>query len=258
MFIWATDIHLNYFSDEYISNFGKSLGTEYKAEGLIISGDISLGTKLERNLKTLSDAIQIPIYYVLGNHDYWYSSFEEIDSLLDSLSLDSGLIDLNKNSIQINEDTILTGFTGWYDCKFGKIDPEVKMSDWIKIADYKDKDYIKVSQDRSEKYLSFEDKALSFKDKNIKNQIIVTHFPPFEKLIKEKKEAKPFYGSSNAGQTLINVSKHYDKVICLSGHTHNRASYHRKNLSCYVGEACRGKPSLAGIINSNTLEIDLF
>lgn len=258
MFIWATDIHLNYFSDEYISNFGKSLAKDYKAKGLIISGDISLGNKLERNLKTLSDAVQMPIYYVLGNHDYWYSSFAEIDALVDRLSSDSGLIDLNKSIVKINDSTALTGFTGWYDCKFGKINPEVKMSDWIKISDYLDQDYLNVSINRSNKYLDFKDRLSTIKDSGFDNQIIVTHFPPFEKLIKGKKEAKPFYGSSIAGDTLLSIKNQYSKIVCLSGHTHNRATYQVGNLSCYVGEACRGKPSLAGTINEDTLEVKLF
>lgn len=258
MFIWATDIHLNYFTDEYICNFGKALAKEYKAKGLIISGDISLGNKLERNLKTLSSAVQMPIYYVLGNHDYWYSSFSEVDHLTDKLSADNSLIDLNKSLIKINEDTILIGFTGWYDCRFGKINSEISMSDWSKISDYKDQDPISVSQKRSSFYSSFKERALSLQDLGVKNQIIVTHFPPFEKLIKGKKDAKPFYGSSDSGNMLLALGNHYNKLICLSGHTHSKASYHLNNLSCYVGEACRGKPSLAGIIDNDTLEVKLF
>lgn len=257
MIIWATDVHLNYFTDEYITNFGKTLSQSYKASGLIISGDISLGNKLERNIKTLSNAVQMPIYLVLGNHDFWYSSFNKTESLLDDICKDKSIINLNKDFVKINDDTVITGFTGWYDCRFGTIDKDVQMNDWIKIEDFKNQDPIILSQNRSASYLSFKDRSISFKDTGIKNQIIVTHFPPFENLIKEKDDSKPFYGSSDSGKMLLEIKNNFDKVICLSGHTHNRARYNIDNLSCYVGEACRGKPSLAGIIDDD-LSIESF
>lgn len=257
MFLWATDLHLNYFDDKYITNFGKFLSSKYQAKGFIISGDISLGNKLERNLKTLSNAIQMPIYYVLGNHDYWYSSFNEIDKLTKSLN-DNSLINLNLSHLQINSKTILIGFDGWYDCSFGEIDTKIQMTDWVRIKEFQNQDPIKISKKRSASYLSFLDRALSFKNQGITNQIVVTHIPPFEQLIKNKKTAKPFYGSSISGQILSKLSNDFDKIICLSGHTHNKASYQQDNLLCYVGEACRGKPSLAGLLDEKEFTLKLL
>lgn len=256
MFLWATDLHLNYFNEKYIYNFGKSL-SKHKTKGLIISGDISLGNKLERNLKTLSDAIQMSIYYVLGNHDYWYSSFAEIDKLSASLN-DNSLINLNHSHLQIDEKTILIGFDGWYDCSLGSIDSSVQMTDWVRIKEFENQDPIKISKERSQSYKSFLNRSLSFKNQGVTNQIIISHIPPFEQLIKNKKTAKPFYGSSISGQMLTQLSGNFNKIICLSGHTHNRASYQQDNLFCYVGEACRGKPALAGLLDETNLSVQLF
>lgn len=250
MIIWATDLHLNYFDDKFITDFGKQISKLYKADSLIISGDISLGNKLESNLKTLSDAVQMPIYYVLGNHDYWHSSFEEIDNLTKELD-NNNIICLDNNIIEL-DNVIISGFTGWYDCKFGEINPNVRMNDWNRISNFKDKDPYILSEKRSNSYLNFKDKIIPSK-----NQIIVTHFPPFKELIKNKENAIPFYGSEGAGKMLLDIKDNFEKVICLSGHTHNRAAYSIDNIDCYVGEACRGKPNVCGIIYDD-LKVNLF
>lgn len=251
MFLWATDLHLNYFTNEYIDNFGRSL-LKYKSSALIISGDISLGNRLENDLKVLSNAIQIPIYYVLGNHDYWYSSFDKVDELSKKLESDL-IINLNDKCISINKDTALLGFNGWYDCNYGTIDPDIQMSDWVKIEDFKNNDPIKISKERSSKSLEFKNLSNLAKQDGFVNQLIVTHIPPFEELIIDKE--KPFYGSYTSGQILRSLD--LNKIVCLSGHTHNNFFYKEKNMDCYVGEACRGKPDVCGLINEK-LEVSLF
>lgn len=251
MFLWATDLHLNYFSNEYITNFGKSL-SKYNCTSLIISGDISLGNRLENDLKVLSDAIQVPIYYVLGNHDYWYSSFDKIDQLTKTLETNS-IINLNDKYVRINNNTSILGFNGWYDCGYGTIDPNIQMSDWFKIEDFKDKDPIKISKERSNSYLNFKEMSNKAKLNGFVNQLIVTHIPPFKELVIDKDLA--FYSSYNAGLTLRSLD--LNKIVCLSGHTHNSSFYKENNISCYVGEACRGKPDVCGIINEN-LDVNLF
>lgn len=252
MFLWATDLHLNYFEENYIKSFGKNLLKEYNPDSLIISGDISLGNKLESNLKTLSNAIQVPIYYVLGNHDYWYSSFDKVNKIVSDLESNL-IINLNNKIIKINENTAMLGFDGWYDCQYGTINSEIKMNDWIKIEDFKNKDPILFSKQLSEKYLNFKELSLKAKENGFINQLIVTHIPPFKELIIEKE--LPFYGSKVSGDMLLSLD--LNKIVCLSGHTHNKAEYYVNNIKSYVGEACRGKPSVCGKISSN-LDVELF
>lgn len=258
MLLWATDLHLNYFSDEYIINFAKSIKEQYKsASGLIISGDISIGTRLEKDLKNLLYGIQLPIYYVLGNHDYWYLSFNEIDKICSNLDKYNGLFNLNKCVIDIGDDKIISGFNGWYDCRLGSINNDYFMNDWVKILDFANKNPIEISQNRS--FLSFGFKERILKNDYInKNIIVVTHFPPFKTLIKNKNDIKCYYGSSDSGLILNDLKPFFKKIICLCGHTHSKAKLIKDNLYCYVGEACRGKPSISGFVDTNKFTTSFF
>lgn len=250
MILWATDLHLNYFSDDFIKNFALSTRKKFiNPKGLIISGDISLGNKLERQLNVLSDTLQIPIYFVLGNHDYWYSSFQEIDLLINKICQNSNIICLDNSSIIINDVEII-GFTGWYDCQFGEIDLSINMNDWVRIEEFKkSNNYLNISIERSKKFLLME-RFIKNKHK-INKQIIVTHFPPFESLIKNKGKAKPFYGCKSSGEMIVKIAEHYSNIIVLSGHTHNKAHIKINNINAYVGEACRGKPEICGYFDDN-------
>lgn len=250
MFLWATDLHLNYFSNDYINNFGKSL-KKYNAKALIVSGDISLGNRFKNDIQVLSESIGIPIYYVLGNHDYWYSSISEINLISKELQ-SNNIYNLNYNIVEINNSTALLGFDGWYDCNY-LIDPEYKMSDWHKIKDFKDKDPIQYSIELSKSFYYFKDVSLKAKEIGYVNQLIVTHVPPYKELIIEKPFS--FYCSSFSGEMLNSLE--LNKIVCLSGHTHNRSSYIKNNIKTYVGEACRGKPSVCGLIDED-LNVNLI
>ena len=68
---WLTDIHLNFVEDEVREKFYQEI-IKTKPEGLLISGDIAEAPSISEILIEMSQKINKPIYFVLGNHDYYY------------------------------------------------------------------------------------------------------------------------------------------------------------------------------------------
>jgi len=54
-------------------------------DALLIGGDIGEATNVEFYLRFLADNIEVPIYFVLGNHDYYWGSIDDVRSRISSL-----------------------------------------------------------------------------------------------------------------------------------------------------------------------------
>src|SRR5687768_3888091 len=70
---WATDIHLDFLDDDGVRRFAAELAAP-RADALILSGDLSHAEVLEHHLRLLAQGVPGPIYFVLGNHDYYGSA----------------------------------------------------------------------------------------------------------------------------------------------------------------------------------------
>ena len=113
-YLWAADIHLD-TAKTTASELGKSWISKYpNAKALFLTGDIGKADSIELYLKQLRQSLKIPIYFVLGNHDYWGSSFHCVDSI----KWEDGLYFLNNESPIKIDDYYLIGNGCWYDCGY--------------------------------------------------------------------------------------------------------------------------------------------
>ena len=71
-FGWATDIHLDFLGDDNkrLIEFAEGLVRE-SPTGLFLTGDLSVTQKLVYHLSAIERVVQRPIYFVLGNHDFY-------------------------------------------------------------------------------------------------------------------------------------------------------------------------------------------
>lgn len=76
---WATDVHLDYIRSEDVDAFalqlyadpGITVDTRAPLGAAVITGDISNNLSLQRHLRRLGELSEVPIFFVLGNHDFW-------------------------------------------------------------------------------------------------------------------------------------------------------------------------------------------
>jgi hypothetical protein len=70
---WLTDIHLNFLDHNEVEGFIRTVA-EMPCDGILLSGDIGEAPNLVSLLNKLSIAFAGPIYFVLGNHDFYRGS----------------------------------------------------------------------------------------------------------------------------------------------------------------------------------------
>lgn len=271
---WFTDIHL-----DCVDNLRDTI-TRLKLEAksseiVVITGDISVGTSVVQHLKQLENALNKPIYFVMGNHDYYFSNILETRKKVTeacrhySFAKYLGSIPY----IKLNNSTALIGSDGWYDGINGNVDDsEIIMNDWIKIADFSpavrptvmgkslDKGIIlQIARAICKASVAHVFKGIKSTVDNFDHLIIATHFPPFvESYRKEKFESIdselviPWYTSRMMGEMLLSAAKTYPNTqfTVLSGHTHGHFTGDiLPNLHAKVGKSQYGAPQIAGHVD---------
>ena len=79
---WTSDLHLVFLRPSATGAGGLLSWLEGLArepfDALAISGDISEAPSLREHLGLLESYVRRPIYFVLGNHDFYRGSFEQV------------------------------------------------------------------------------------------------------------------------------------------------------------------------------------
>lgn len=265
-FAWATDVHLDFVSDDSAVAFGRSL-IAADPEGIIITGDISTADKLVRHLSLLESVVKRPIYFVLGNHDYYGSSTTKVRETMKELSNISQYIRYLPLSAYttLSPGACIIGHDGWYDAGNGNWKTSTfAMSDWTYIQDFAIVSesgrnltkIVEVSQKLAHEGVMHVHNAIKGATRYYKSIVVATHVPPFaESHIHEGKvgdaDAQPWFTSRMMGDMLLKASTAFPDTMftVLAGHTHGEFSGQiTKNLYVHVGGADYARPKLQKII----------
>lgn len=254
--LWYTDLHLNDLSSSDLFRFINGIKLK-RPDILFFTGDISNGKNIQYHLNYIAKHIDVPIYFVYGNHCFYWRSFDEIFNL--QLLPNCQLLD-KISSIKINNCSII-GATGWYD--FGWRNPKtplVFLADWIAIRDLREiksfnllKDFFRLFANKFVK--SLEVKLLqALQESDI--VYLLTHFPPhFYEDHKFWGLSEWFWKPYNSSFLLYKMvcrvmSKYKDKkLIMLTGHTHKpETQIIADNIIALVGPASCGDPNVCTLL----------
>ena len=136
---WLTDIHLNFLKNDQIDDFLQLLSAK-SVDSFLVTGDIGEADSIVKYLKLAASILKQPIYFVLGNHDYYEGSIKETRLMVADLVKDSdNLFWLNAvDHVSISTDTVLIGHDAWADGRFGDfyLSP-VELNDFYLIDELK-------------------------------------------------------------------------------------------------------------------------
>jgi predicted phosphohydrolase len=254
--IWCTDLHFNFVPN---ASFPKLFGKELSALGdtLVITGDTSEGPTLEHDLTELAAGFEKQIYFLVGNHDYYKNSIKNITSLARKLQHKiSNLFYLPTYNGVLNQDTILVGSDGWYDCKVG--DPyRLGMSDFTLIEEFQGHhidDIIRLSRIEAGTLAMEADYKIRQVVKEYKNIYFATHVPPFPHPDKKKRSLTwdPWFTWTAMGEALAGIAEDFpdNNFTILAGHRHIPFTYkHSHNMVMLVGEANYGSPDVVKVFD---------
>lgn len=261
MLAWATDVHLDFLEAPERRAFATRLAAT-GCEAVLLTGDISDQRALGRHLIEVAEGAGVPVFFVLGNHDYYHGSVvsgrdlaRAVCSKVPRLTWlhDAGVVRLRPG-------VALVGVDGWGDARLGAPDTTpILLNDFRYIEELAWKPtpernvLLRQLGDESAATLSPTlDEALR---ENVR-VIVATHIPPFAEACWHEGALSnddwlPFFTCAAVGDVLLRAADaHPDRqleVYC--GHTHSPGvALVRPNLVVHTGGAHYGHPEMARAI----------
>jgi len=262
--LWLTDTHLDHTDSSTRQAFYEKLRGE-NFDAAVVTGDISISRFLSTHLGELAQACRPrKVYFLLGNHDFYGSSFEEVDRIVAACcAKHSNLQHLGQGEIvRLGPTSALVGHRGWADGRaYGGKRTARRFPDQDGIRDLR---YLSIYPAfRKMERLGRESGAyfrrvLPHALASYRHVLIATHFPPFAQAVrfdgKPCQSTKlPHYVNASAGAVIQRVGEHFPrtKITVLCGHSHHGNTVKiTDNLEVRVGEARKGAPGIQEIIES--------
>jgi Icc-related predicted phosphoesterase len=117
---WITDIHLDFLDEEARDAFYAVVDDE-NADAILLGGDITTALDLQPVLRAMAARIRAPIYYVLGNHDFYRGSIAEVRAEMSPLCEEVASLHWLPNAgvLALAPGVGLIGQDGWGDGRVG-------------------------------------------------------------------------------------------------------------------------------------------
>ncbi|MEM8734496.1 MAG: metallophosphoesterase, partial [Planctomycetota bacterium] len=220
------------------------------------------------HLKRLTDSTGLPVWFVLGNHDFYHADIATTRLKVSRLSEEHpGLCYLtgsnpatSDNAKGLPANWAICGDDGWADARIGDYyRSPVRMLDYELIHDFSNLN----SQERLVKIQSESvasavrlRQQLESSRQVARNQLVLTHIPPAREACwydgRHSDDAwAPYFTCTAVGWMLRRYCRRYpeQRVLVLCGHTHGSGtSLLAHNLAVWTGAAVEGVPQLNSII----------
>ena len=259
---WITDPHLNFLEEEQLKSFIEMLADRAE-DGLVITGDIAEAPFVTGYLERLEQALPFPVWFVLGNHDFYYGSITATRKAVTALSKRATRVRYLPASrvVSLSAKTALVGHDGWADGRCGNF-----LASSIRLNDYRlIQDLICTSkQELLQRLKSLGDEAAEHLRQVItealqthEEVIVATHVPPYGGACWHEgqslcNEWTPHFTCLAVGWAMNAVMENHPhkqlRVLC--GHTHSRGSFQAtNNIIVETGDAVYGEPALQPVVS---------
>jgi len=243
-------------------------------DAVFVGGDIGEADSFAGFLRRLVELLELPVYFVLGNHDFYRGSIIEVRDAARSLHRDSTQLTWLPDAgvIHLTDTTTLVGHGGWGDGRIGNLlKSNVLLNDYALIQELRElhnpdalppesiltpellKKLNSLGDEAAEHFREVVPQALEQSD----HVVVLTHVPPFYEACWHQgklsdKDWAPHFTCQVAGDVLMQIMKRYPdrSMTILCGHTHSSGqSQILANLTVLTGEAEYGKPKVQRILD---------
>jgi predicted phosphohydrolase len=256
---WLTDIHLNFLGSVQIELFLAAV-RDVNADALVITGDIGEGNSVTDYLERMADVLQLPIFFVLGNHDFYFSSIASVRGVMSRLCrIQPNLFYLTQEkTIELTPDTALVGHDGWADGRYGDfLVSKLMLNDYLvihELAGLTPLERLKRLNALGDEAALHLRTALNMALRQYRHVYVALHPPPYpETAWYESKTPElqagylPHFTCKAAGDVLLAAAEQYpnSQITVLCGHTHGQGDVLMKpNLRVLTGGATYGSPAV--------------
>lgn len=263
---WATDIHLNFVTTPARRRFLEAIREQ--ADALVVTGDIAESNSLGTTLMVMDALVGVPVYFVLGNHDFYRGSVAKTRSAVVEMIEGSPRMTYLSQAgvVELTPSTALVGHDGWADARLGDFDSsQVILNDFLLIDELRhwrdrhtlDKPALrKTLQALGDEAAGHLKSVLASAAQRYPHVIVATHVPPFREAAwyqgrPSADDYLPFFACKATGDVLLEAAESYPKcqILVLCGHTHGGGEIQvRENLRGVTGAAEYGRPEIQRII----------
>jgi predicted phosphohydrolase len=255
--VWLTDLHFDVTSFDTPFTCGEEARDAFPdAVAAVITGDIGTSTSFASYLQSFSEGFgDRPVYFVLGNHDFWDGSYRETHERAAKVS-EGQLHWLRLGARELCPGIGIVGHEGWYDGRWGNPEAStVYMNDWRRIEEFRGlpkfailPEIRKIADRSARQAEELLCQALSKFD----TVIFATHFPPFPQATTYQGRVSdefhlPWYCSKATGDMILRCADtFYDKkIVVLCGHVHDTSDVEIvSNVRVMTGSATYGDPQV--------------
>jgi len=263
---WATDIHLNFVTVPARRRFLESIREQ--ADALVVTGDIAESNSLGTTLQVMDALVARPVYFVLGNHDFYRGSVAGTRlAVAEMIDGSSNMIYLSQvGVVELTPHTALVGHDGWGDGRLGDFDgSELILNDFLLIDELRhwrdhrtlDKPALRQAlQTLGDEAAAYLKGVLTSAAQQYPRVIVATHVPPFREAAwyQGKPSADdflPYFACKATGDVLLETATAHPQcdVLVLCGHTHGSGEVQvLPNLRVLTGAAEYAHPRIERVI----------
>jgi 3',5'-cyclic-AMP phosphodiesterase len=256
---WLTDIHLNFLHQAGLKAFFTSLP---EVDAFVITGDIGEAHDVAAHLRSFAD--RGPVYFVLGNHDFYRGSIAGVREEVRGLCRDvPGLRWMpDAGVVPLTESTCVVGHDGWGDGRLGDYHgSDVMLNDFGLIEEFGG--FGEDPAERLTKLHALGDEAaehlrttLPDALERFRHVVVLTHVPPFRESCWHEGAVSndnwlPFFTCKAAGDALRDAmaSAPHRRMTVLCGHAHGAGEVQiLPNLRVLTGGAVYGEPRVQRVL----------
>jgi predicted phosphohydrolase len=261
LILWTSDLHLDHASDHARRSLAVTL-RENPGNTVIVSGDVSVASRLVADLEFVAAAAARPLYFVLGNHDHYGSTVGKVRDAV--LALSSRRPDIQwlppASVVALDQDTALVGVDGWSDGRHGDpLDTPLRLNDDRLIGELASQPTrrarLAVKQALADADAARLATLLERATAAARLIVVATHVPPFTEALPHTGRLAavdwlPLLVCEATGAVLKTAAaahpQHEFLVLC--GHTHVEANVMvLPNLRCRVAGARYGEPAVRSV-----------
>jgi 3',5'-cyclic AMP phosphodiesterase CpdA len=259
---WLTDLHLNFVDESARQRFYAAVQAS-GAEAVVISGDIGEARSVTGLLTELDERLEKPLYFVLGNHDFYFGSIAGVRAAVDRLcAARPRLIYLTSGGVfPLSSGVAMVGHDGWADGRVGDYERSyVMMNDYRLIQELAGCS----KQERWPRLMALGDAAaghlrrvLPVALESFPEVLVITHVPPWREACwyqgrLSDDEWAPHFTCQAVGDAISEVMQPFPhrQLTVLCGHTHSPGEAEiAPNIRVLTGGAAYGEPDICGILN---------
>jgi Icc protein len=255
---WLTDLHLNFVDHTKLVALCDDVRSR-EVDAVLIGGDIAEARDVIWHLRELDEQLDLPIYFVLGNHDFYFGSIDGVRREMAAFAAamhQLSYLSITEQPIELAPGVGLVGHDGWADGQLGDYERSmVMMNDYRLIDELSDlgkEERWAVLKQLGDDAAAHIRRVLPAALDAYSHVVLLTHVPPTRESCwyeghTSDDEWAPHFTCKAVGDAILEIMPNYPdhRLTVLCGHTHSAGESHPlENVVIYTGKADYGQPAV--------------